>query len=200
LIVTVATYQSTTGDNTFGPTVSAKLEEAQERLEDVLDRPLEAISRTGVLIPGRDGTLSPRAVPIMSVDAGWMVADDRIVPQYLINAPNRLWWYPALGPTITYVGGWVERTANPNATNRLPICISDDLCWAAWRLLNPVDPNALTAFPPGATSVQLGDAAVSFGGAGGSPAANGRALSAVRWSPATLRYRYRGNRGSSRRC
>lgn len=193
MIVTVQTYQSTTGDTTWAGAVSAKLEEAQERLEEVLDRPLEAVSRTEVLIPYRDGSLSPRCTPL--VDAtGWSIDGDRLILLYPNALGGALTWWPALGPTVVYTGGWVERTTNPDATNRLPLCISDDLCWVAWRLLHPLDPVASTAYPPGAVSVQLGDAAVSFG-PGGAPSASGRSLSAVRWSPATLRYRFRANRG-----
>lgn len=194
MIVTVQTYRMTTGDNAgWDGAVSARLEEAQERLEDVLDRPLDSAVRSEVMIPYRDGSFSPRVTPITVAD-GWTIDGDRLILLYPNALGGALTWWPKLGPTVTYTGGWVERTANPGATNRLPLCISDDLCWAAWRLLHPLDPVASTAYPPGAASVQLGDAAVSFG-PGGAPSASGRSLSAVRWSPATLRYRFRSNRG-----
>lgn len=193
MIVTVSTYRTVTGDTaTLDVTVSAHLEDAQERLEEALDRPLAAIERVEVLIPRRDGSLSPRNVPLQAVSDGWVIDGDRLIARWpWPGGPTQLAWYPALGPTITYTGGWVERTANPSATNRLPSCISDDICWTAYRLLHPIDPAATASIMPGATSVQLGDAMVSFG-PGGAPKAGGSALSAICWSAQTMRYRYRG--------
>lgn len=192
MIVTVSTYRQTTGDTDgWDANVSARLEDAQERLEEALDRPLEAIERTEVLRLYQDGSLSPRAVPITAA-TGWTIDGDRLILQYP-NALGKLSFWPQLGPSVTYTGGWVERTANPSAANRLPLCISDDLCWAAWRLLHPLNPVVLAAFIPGATSVQLGDASVSFG-PGGPPAVDSRGMTAIRWSAKTLRYRYRENR------
>lgn len=194
MIVTVQTYQTTTGDtSTWDATVSARLEAAQERLEEVLDRPLAQAVRSEVMIPYRDGSLSPRVTPIVAAD-GWTLDGDRLILLYPNALGGALTWWPALGPTVTYTAGWVERTANPTAPNRLPLCISDDLCWVAWHLGHPVDPAVLSSLPAGATSVQLGDASVSFG-PGGAPSISGRNLSAVRWSPATLRHRFRANRG-----
>lgn len=198
MIVTVATYRLTTGDTTQDILVSARLEDAQERLEEALDRPLEAISRTEVLIPQRDGSLAPRAVPLQSVADNWLIDGDLLIQRYP-SAFGAAWWYPALGPTVTYVGGWVERTANPTAANRLPTCISDDICWTAYRLLHPIDPAATVSILPGATSVTLGDASVSFGPRG-APVPGGRGYSPVRWSAATLRWRYRGGSVDERRA
>lgn len=196
MLVTISTYRTTTGDATgWDGSVSARLEDAQERCEEALDRvgALEQAVHTEVLVPYRDGSLSPRATPIVAA-TGWTIDGNRLIMRYPNIAVSQLTWWPALGPTVTYTGGYVERTANPSAPNRLPLCISDDICWAAWRLLHPIDPVASTAYPAGATSVQLGDAAVTFG-PGGAPQASGRSLSAVRWSAATMRYRWREERG-----
>ncbi|MBP8949638.1 MAG: hypothetical protein KBG73_12420, partial [Candidatus Promineofilum sp.] len=49
--------------------------------------------------------------------------------------------------SVTYTGGWVERTANPSATNRLPVSLEYDLAHAAYPLAayNPLVGGGRTA-------------------------------------------------------
>lgn len=86
---------------------------------------------------------------------------------------------------VTYTGGYVERTANPDAPNRLPACIQRDIALAAQALGQTA---TTSGYPVGAESVRLGDAAVTFG-EGGAPARSD--LVDGCWSRETLRYRRR---------
>src|SRR5690606_23749562 len=127
---------------------------AVELLEDYLGRPVELAERTEAMRPDRDGWLWPKATPI--TDAG-----DYDIEGYGLVGSH---WGggsiidPAITVEVTYTGGWTDET--------LPACIARDLAFAAWRLANPTLPTADVA--ANATSVRLGDAAITFqGGAGG---------------------------------
>jgi hypothetical protein len=96
--------------------------------------------------------------------------------------------WPINGVDLTYTGGWVERTANPDATNRLPIFIEADLAWAAYQIARPARAAAALDIPEGATSLTLGDAAVSFGPKGA--VATAPAEARIKWSPRTLGYKW----------
>jgi hypothetical protein len=188
VIVTVGRYQAITGDTaTAAATVSARIEEAVDLLEEHLDRPLEAIERTEVMWPSRDGCwLWPRATPIM-VATGHKIEGDGLRPGalgWLGNDP-----YPFdldRTVTVTYTGGWVERSANPSATNRLPVHIERDLAWVAYALGNPN--KIATEIPTGVSSVRLGDVAISFAGGSGSRTVDEMS---IRWSRRTRSYRRR---------
>lgn len=191
-LVTVATYQSITGHyDCDSPTVSARLEEAVELLEDALDRKLAHAEHTELLRPTRDGYLWPRVVPITAAD-GYTIDGDGIYSS--VAGPV----FPDTTGRVstTYSGGFVERSANPTATNRLPAYIERDLCFAAFALYQAEpdrDGNQITpvTYPAGATSVRLGDAAVTFG-PGGPP----RPEDAIQWSRRTLRWRHSTTRGA----
>lgn len=180
-LVTVHTYQHVTGDTTTDAiTVSARIEEAQELLEDALDRPLAEAERIESMHPTRDGFLWPRATPILAA-AGYTIDGLGLRyawPQAPLIVPT------TTGRFVTYTGGWVERTANPSAPNRLPRELERDIALAAYALGQT---SASTAIPAGARSVSLGDAAVTFG-PDGAPAPG---ASRVQWSRRTLAYRYR---------
>lgn len=187
-LLTVARYQTITGDTTpSGSTISARIEDAVGLLEDELDRPLESDERTEQLWPTRDGRLWPKATPITAVDD-----DSYQIDGYALESagpfqaiPNAFTGLDAI--TVTYTGGFVERSANPTAANRLPACIERDLAFAVYRLLHPAP--AATLIPAGATAATLGDASLSWGsgGAGGTNPASTRGW----WSPDTLAYRYK---------
>ncbi|QQS25155.1 MAG: hypothetical protein IPM43_01825 [Actinomycetota bacterium] len=175
-LVTVARYRAITGDTaTTASTVTARIEDAVDLLEEVLDRPLESAERTEALTPTRDGKLWPRAVPV--TDPGDYTVDGLALKGGMFGSTTF---------TVTYTGGWVEPSADPSATNRLPVCIEEDLAWAAHALIHP---GPGLDVPAGATSVQLGDVSVSF--RGGAPGVN---RSGIRWSRRTLAYRYRVTR------
>lgn len=182
-LVTVATYQQVTGDYTTDPvTVSARIEEAQDLLADALDRPLAHGERTETLYPTRDGYLWPKATPI--TDAGSYTVEGLGLRAVWPNGVDVLTDSLTGGVAVTYSGGWVERTANPSAANRLPRELERDIALAAFAL-GQQTPS--TAIPAGARSVSLGDASISFG-ADGAPAPG---AARVQWSRRTLGYRYR---------
>ena len=188
LLVTTARYQVITGDTTTATaSVTAAIEDATALLADELGRPdaLKSEERTETMQVGDGGQLRPLAVPV-TVCAGYTFDTAAIFG----GAPDSVAFrgvFPDDLPNtvaVTYSGGWVERSANPSATNRLPTELEYDIAWAAHALVHP---GLGAAVPVGATSVSLGDAAVSFG-AGGAPA---RGEAGVTWSRKTLRWRRR---------
>lgn len=183
-LVTVATYRQTTGDHeTDAVTVSALIEQAQEDLADALDRPIEHGSYTETLHPTRDGYLWPKATPI--TDAGdYRIDGLGLRGRFLGILGDSILDGGGCGVSVTYDGGWVERTANPTEANRLPKCIETDLCWAAHAAR---EQTATSAVPTGARSVSLGDASITFGPDGAPRPSDTR----VTWSRRTLGYRHR---------
>lgn len=177
MILTVDRYRSITGDeDTAASAVSARIEEAVELLEEYLDRPLESAERTETLQPDRRGRLWPRATPIS--DGGTYEPDGLAL---IGSSPTWTWGLidPTTGVAVTYTGGWTEDT--------LPGCIARDLAYAAYQLEHP---RALgtSEYPAGATSVRLGDAAVTFGSGGAGAVGTGDSDSW--WSKRTRSYRY----------
>lgn len=174
-MISVARYREITGDEeSLASAVSARIEEAQDMLEDYLDRPLESAERTETLRPDRHRRMWPRATPI--TDGG----DYETHGLALLGA-----WSPAVdflgsdGVAVTYTGGWTADT--------LPSSIERDLAFAAYRLGHP--PTLGTSeFPEGAISVRLGDAAVQFGPGGAGSVGTGDSDSW--WSRRTRSYRY----------
>lgn len=182
MLVTVERYRAITGDDTTADeTVTARLEEATEALEDILDRPLAAVERTEALFPTRDGRLWPRATPI-TVGDGYTIDGHALIGT--APWPTGSWSDEPGTVSVTYTGGFVERTGNPDATNRLPSYIERDLAHAAKALARTP---STTSIPAGATSASVGDVTVSFGqgGASGDP----DQLRGV-WSRRTLAWRY----------
>jgi len=182
-LVTFARYQAITGDiDTPEYLVSARIEYAVELLEDELARPLAAAERTEELWPTRDGRLWPTATPI--TDSGGYFVDGLALHASLFPAV-----FDFVGGTtavtVTYTGGWVERTANPVADNRLPTCIERDLAFAAMALADPTA-GSLSGLPAGVTAATVGDVSVTFGPGGAGAASE----SQVSWSDETLAYRY----------
>lgn len=181
-LVTIARYKAITGDTTTGdPAISAAIEDATDRLEERLDRPMRSASRSETMYPDKMGRAYPHAVPIT-------VADGYTIDGYSLTGAWPWPWFDIvtdsrIAPAITYTGGWVERSANPTAPNRLPAHFEEDIAWAAYALTHP-QPDS--PYPVGAVSVTLGDASVSFG-PGGAPAPN---RSGIRWSRQTLKYTY----------
>lgn len=176
-LLTVARYEAITGDETAeNPT--AAIAEAVELLEDYLDRPLELAERTETLRPDRRGRLWPRATPI--TDGGDYEIDGLALVGASPFGPALGFVDPATSLSVTYTGGWTAST--------LPACIGRDLAWAAYRLSHPPDLAAATAYPEGATSVRLGDAAVTFGPGGAGAVGTGDTTGW--WSKRTRAYRY----------
>lgn len=184
-LVTVARYRSITGDDaTAVSAVEERLTDAVAMLEEELGRPLEQAERTEIVWADRAGRLYPAATPIIDAP-GWTIDGHTLTGRSLWGA-----WFDEDGPettTVTYTGGWVERSGNPTAPNRLPVCIERDLAWCAFRLGQPTN-TALVTLPAGVDQVRLGDAALSTTSPTG---LNVAAASVAAWSAETLRYRRR---------
>lgn len=182
-MITAARYVELTGDTeTVASAVNEAVADAVSELEEYLDRPLAHGERTERISPDRAGRIWPKATPL--TDGG----DYTIDGLALIGS----WPYPSiLNPDsqleVTYTGGWADARLEDPVGSPLPLCIQRDLAWVAYRLLHPTAPGASVA-PAGATSVRLGDAAVSYG-PGGAPDGIGADTSAW-WSSRTKRYRY----------
>lgn len=189
MLVTIDRYRAITGDvSTPAVDFVDGLADAVDRLEEKLDRKLASASRTETMHPTRDWSLWPHAVPITVAPSGYTVDGNRIYGTDGLGYPFSFTTWPNLGIDITYTGGWVERTANPTATNRLPSFIEADLAWAAYQILRPARAAAALSVPEGATNVSLGDASVGYGPRGA--VATSPAEAGVKWSQRTLGYRY----------
>lgn len=190
-LVTVDRYRVITGDYGDAPAavdITAALADAVALLEDELGRPLEQAERTDLLYPDQKGRLYPKVTPLVSVPAAYTIDGGTVLGASLFWGADAI-----LGGTtaisLTYTAGYLERSANPSAANRLPEHVERDLAWAAHALARPATVASLSAIPAGARAVSLGDASVSFGeGGAGSTAAT---TTGVGWSPATLRLRRR---------
>lgn len=182
-LVTVDRYRAITGDEiTAASAVSGFVEEAAALLEDDLGRPLEEAERTESMWPDRAGWLWPLATPIVTAD-GWTIDGHALrAGQWSVNP----WPNSSDSISVTYTGGFVERTANPSADNRLPATIERDLAWAAYAL-GSVD-EILAGLPAGTTSASVGDISISFDRGARGSADDMR----IRWSRVTRRYRRRG--------
>jgi len=176
-MISAARYAEITGDEASAASaVTARVEEAQELLEEYLDRPLESLERTEAMRPDRHGRLWPRATPIEEAD-GYEV-DGLALTGASPFGPAVGFLDPETTIDVTYTGGWTADT--------LPGCIERDLAYAAHRLLHPPSASGATSVPTGATSVHLGDAGVGYG-PGGAPAAGS---TDSWWSRRTRSYRY----------
>lgn len=161
-VVLPARYRIVTGDIASADAlVASALAEATELLEDTLQRKLGQQSITERLLPDNLGRLYPTVTPIISAPQ-FQVWGNMLVGGPFFTTPGFILYDDRV--QVTYVGGYVERTANLAATNRLPVHVERDLCWAARKLLTMPDvAAALSVIPVGATSVRLGDAAVTYG-------------------------------------
>lgn len=171
-IITIAEYRFVTGDTaTASGTVQDWLDDTEADLEEFLDRPLhfDGTERCKINWERRGPVVYPRATPIL--DPGTLtLAGNALVGASPVDDP-----FATSDPAyadVTYEGGWTLAT--------LPRAIRNDVCWAARQAIR----GEAARVPVGASSVSLGDAAVSYGGTG---APDGDA----RWSRQTRRYRRR---------
>lgn len=176
-LLTAVRYGEITGDTTSvvfdSASVSARLEEAEELLEDYLDRPLALAERTETMRPDRNGWLWPRATPI--TDGGSYVVEGAALIGGFASSVGI--FDASVGVDVTYTGGWTADT--------LPRAIERDLAFAAHRLLHATPPSS--EIPEGAVSVRLGDAALTFGPGGARTTGDTDSW----WSARTKGYRYR---------
>lgn len=188
MLLTTTYYRQLTGDETTAATaVASAASAAQELLEADLARIgyLESAERTETLPLLDDGTLYPTALPITAVDGGldWF---DGVVYGAVPDIPSFTGLIEATQPrrvALTYTGGYTDATC--------PEPILRDLAWVAYALIHGVSARqaAASSASAGATSVRLGDVAITWP-AGGSAAGAATRLGVV-WSPATMAYRSR---------
>lgn len=180
-LLTYQRYLAITGDTTSASaTILDRISEAQELLEEELGRvgflEDDGQDKTERLLIQADSALGfvvyPSAIPITDpgdyTQAGAVLAgaSPDAVPSPFSSAGQ---W-----ATVTYRGGYTPAT--------VPASIERDLAWAAYHLARP---SLVTSVPAGATSVRLGDAAVTYA----QPAGGG--MHGVSWSKPTLRHRKR---------
>lgn len=160
MLVTYDQYVSLTGDDCAGEyQVTARLERAKLALEAELGgRLLEEAERTERLQVGRDGRVYPHAWPVTSVpvDAPYQIdpLSDAVLWQVwpddiLVNWPPGIGWCEPYWATVTYTGGYTAATLPPDLADAL-------------ALLAQSYGTAGTPALAGATSVRLGDAAVTY--------------------------------------
>lgn len=188
-LLTPARYAAITSDATStGTTLTDAIAEATALLEETLSRKLPQQSVTERLIPDGEGRLYPTVTPIISAP-GLTAWGDIIVGGPFFTGPGFIVYDARI--QITYTGGFLERTANPAASNRLPAHVERDLAWATWIILHPANLVAAVSSPAGATSVRVGDAGVGYG-ASGAPAP-GMTVERI-WSSGTRRLSRVGKR------
>jgi len=185
-LVSVDRYQLITGDTDSATAqVEAAIGDAAALLADelgwpgvILDDytetlPLAQDPYTGVLIA------FPSVRPVHSEAEGLTVRDDVIFGA----SPTSTTFYgvgaPPAATELTYTAGW---SATGDGRARTPAYVERDVAWVAHLQLHPAD---RAQVPAGATSVQLGDARVSFDG----PQAPGAA--GIVWSRGTRAWRRR---------
>jgi len=181
-LVLFTTYRAVTGDTaTAEVDVEQALADATALLEEKLERKLAEQEITERLLADGEGRLYPTVTPIVSAP-GYTVYGDVIVGGPFWASPGFTLYDPRV--SVTYTGGYVERSANPTAANILPKHVEIDLCWAAYTLLHSTELAALQGSPVGVASKAVGDASVSY--RSNAPENPGDALDAT-WSRATLR-------------
>lgn len=160
-LVTVDRYRTITLDTTSSEaTITAAIEDAEAEVSEYLRRPLEQAERTETLPISRDGKLYPSATPLDP--AAGDLADLAVEGDVVIGASpdaGELGWLGSVATpqaTITYTGGWTA--------DSLPKAIERAVALAAHHAIH-TDPALV---PAGATSVRVGDAAVTYGPGGAS--------------------------------
>lgn len=195
-LVTGARYQVITGDyGTIDTAVTAALFDAQQLLEEVLQRELESKQRTERMYPDTLGRVYPHVTPITVPPVGLLVDGDVLYSTGpFAQTPSFI--FEGNWADLTYTGGYVEPSANPTATNRLPQHVERDLAWCAFRALNAASFQALALAPAGASRLIVGDAQIQFGskGGGGEVRAGTDGLTDPVWSRRTLKLRRAGRR------
>lgn len=157
-LVSVTRYREITRDvSTDEATVTARIEEAREMIEEALDRPLNNEARTEALLLEWDGAWGylayPRATPITTIpgNSAYSIYDDvtlRSVPPD--GSPLFGTWVGSLPlkGTVTYTGGFTADTL----PHKLERAIANLACAFGAEALAPV----------GASSVRVGDVSVTY--------------------------------------
>lgn len=156
-IVTFARYVEITRDlSTDEITATARLDEAQEMIEEALDRPLALEARTEVVILEPDSSWGylayPRSTPITEVpgDAVYFRYDDVTLRSVPPDGSPLFGWVGSLPltATVTWTGGFTADTL----PRKLERAIAD--------LAHALEVGS--SAPLGATSVRVGDVAITY--------------------------------------
>lgn len=178
MLVSVATYREITGDTDSATArVETALEEAEALLVDELGRGLETATVTERLLVDSYGRVFPTRTPVTAA-TGLTVASTAMLED---ASPDGGPFSSTEHATVSYTGGLDPDETDPTAATFVPRYMRRDIAWAAYHLLRPAD---ALSMPAGATSVRLGDAAIT--GKASAPSTNG-----VVWSRQTLRWRVR---------
>lgn len=158
MLISVATYQSITGDTTSATAVvETAVKDAQGLLEDRLRRPLELASRTERLRRFPDGRVYPSATPITSGPAGSTVYGAALADA----APAGSFLQPADEYVdVTYTGGFDPTEDDRSAVTFVPVDLARAVAWAARAIVSGV---SASSPPAGARSVTVGDVSVAYG-------------------------------------
>lgn len=150
--VSVADYRVHTGDqDSPASAVTAALVEGQSLLEEHLRRLLESTSRTNDFPIHADGRVYPNAYPITSAS---LTIDGRALLGAEADSGPFTGVFESTTPkraTVTWTGGFTPTT--------LPVTLEHAIYELAEAKVTGAEP-----VPVGATSVRLGDAAVTFDG------------------------------------
>lgn len=145
-LVQIGRYRLITGDtSSTDADIQARLADAQELVEDYLQRPIESGERTETLEVMADGYVYPKAQPVTAAPEGYTLNG------WGLYAASLGGW-PLAGATtveVTYTGGW-------DATS-VPYAIARAIALAAKDLLTPA-----SDVPPGVTSMSVGDVSVAY--------------------------------------
>lgn len=163
-LLTYARYQSLTGDTVSASAViETQIEVAEREIERFLNRPLAHGSYVDELTVYPSGRAYPRAVPLTSVPvtAGYQIEDTVTVRGVAFWASSHVGSGWADGwsgyaetsgrATVQYSGGWTAVT--------VPLAVERAIALVAFALAHP----QVSAAPPGATSLKVGDVSVSYG-------------------------------------
>lgn len=154
-VVSKERYRIITLDTTSADAaVTGALVDAQQLVEDYLDRKLTQALRTETMTYGPNGLVWPKAWPVIVAPAGMTIERSRRAiggssPGGLTDAfadsdePEFV--------TLTYTGGYTSAT--------LPRVIESRIAWSAYSMLHP---SVGASVPAGAKSVSVGDASITF--------------------------------------
>lgn len=158
LLVSLSRYRTITVD-TASPdaSVTAAIEDATQVVEEYLRRPLRLAERTETIPIDQHGRVFPTVTPIISVTTSGLT----------IHGSAR--WLEGATPDDPGVFAFGQSDVSPVATiiysagftqASLPETIERRIAWLARAFL--LEPSSTGSFPPGAKSVSVGDASVTF--------------------------------------
>lgn len=169
MLVTIDYYRYATGDlYTADATCASALVEAQELLEDALDRQLESAERTETLQIRQRGYVYPHALPITVISATSAATGDLLSGGFALRLTSSPAEFVDLLPIAGHYGDELVREVDVTYTggytvSNLPVALRRAIAKLARALVLAPARGGSGPRPAGATSVSLGDASVVFG-------------------------------------